>query len=84
MRLLYEFGQCRKGSFYGFDSHVVIHFLPHEGRFSKCFGFLTDGKCVKFGYVTQMIKYISLIVAKIADRILSEMGVIKGQDFQIG
>lgn len=42
-----EFGESREGAFDGFDSHVVVHLLPHEGGLSIRLGLLADGEGVQ-------------------------------------
>lgn len=43
LSLLDEFGESGEGPFDSFDSHIIVHFLSHESRFSIGLGFFADG-----------------------------------------
>lgn len=60
-----------------FDSHVVVHLLSHESAFGVGFGLLADGQSIQLADVSEVIEHVCLVVAQIADGILSEVRIVE-------
>jgi len=73
----YQLGEGGEGAFDSLDAHVIVHFLSHQSWLRIGLGVFTDGESVQLADVSQVVKNVSLVVAQIADGILSEMGVVK-------
>lgn len=63
LSLFYQLRQSREGPLDRFNTHVIVHLLSHEGRFSVSFSLLTDGQGIKLGDIPQVIENIGLVVA---------------------
>lgn len=79
-----EFVESGEGPLDGLDAHVVVHLLAHQSAFSVGFGFFADGEGVQFADVPEVVEDVGLVVAEVADGVFSEVGVVEGEDLQVG
>jgi len=68
----------------GFDSHIIVHSLLHEGGICKRLRILRDRQRIQFDQGRQVVQHISLVVAEVADGVVAVVGVEEGADFEIG
>ena len=64
------------------DSHVVVHAFLHKGRVCEGLGVVRDVQGVEFRKVGQVVQHVGLVIAKVADRVLTVVRVLKGADTQ--
>ena len=65
------------------DSHVIIHAFLHEGGISEGFGIIRDQESVQLLQIGQMIKYVGLVVAQVANWVLAVVGVLECAGLQV-
>ena len=67
----------------GLDAHVVVHSFLHKCGVRKCLSIVRDVEGIQFGEIWQVIEHVGLVIAQVADGVLTIVWVLEGANAQI-